>query len=469
MTIAVDLINLKDVIHQKWFDLQYTKRADKKHAFLQKPLYDEVIRLGHQALDILKRTDPESVYIQRIEIPLHQAERKSWLAEDIGYIGPKPYYVMTPDAGQVAITWDINHLANAIHHAGMSLIKSDGEYCGCEISEGIKDLSSINAGAMKYCEGALRKGDYEGRSAILLEPGDRIEHRPGSAGTHANVVRFVPTEKGIDIDMHYTESGDDNWSLRQDGVTDFIRTKKGDCETAELTSKCHIESPSEEDIMDLALFVSQLKDIDLLDENCIPLALELITEQAKELKLTQPEKIWNQPWTRVGNMSEIIDCRQGHYDEEEERRRRSTLYQRLERSIENMEYGMNHAIKYSQREPCVCQTYNMLAHADYENGIREACKEIKAKTDEAWSWCMDLADERANEYNQAAKDLVSRCPPEGIILAQEARDNPLLIDRIEDICNLAENEDCLAIIKQVQAREAAGIKPQKLELKMERE
>jgi hypothetical protein len=38
-----------------------------------------------------------------------------------------------------------------------------------------------------------------------------------------------------------------------------------------------------------------------------------------------------------------------------------------------------------------------------------------------------------------------------------------------NICQLAENQDCLDIIKQVDAREAAGIKAEKLPLTFERE
>jgi len=464
-----DIIKLKDMIHTKWFELQHAKRSGGGHAFLQKLIYDEIVRLGHEALSTLKTIDPQSPFIKRIQGPLHEFQRKAWVAEDIGYIGPKPYYVMTPEAGQDAITQDINRLANAIHHAGMSLINSREEYCGCQISEFVEDLSSINTGVLKYCEGALKLNNN--RRAWIHAPGDKVEHRPGSATNHANVIKFIPTEKGYDVEMKYMESGDANWMNRQDEVIGVVLEKGGKCEVEEKTAKCQIKDTSDDDIIDLALLISQLKDIDLMSEDCIPLAFQLITQQAEELKKIEPkENIWREPWTRVSDMSEIMECSEQTYEGDADRERREiTKERRFRNDIDSLESMMEWAIRKSKTEGCTKYPYNCLADNDLSESIRESCERIKKETTYPFGWCMNLANQREKGIKEAAKDLVDRCPPEGIILGSEAENPEYVlyeISHIEKICKLAENQDCLDIIKQVEAREKAGIKPEKLKLEM---
>jgi hypothetical protein len=460
-----DLIKLKDDIHTKWFELQRTKRSNKGHAFLSKPLYDEIVRLGHEALATLKEIDPNSRFIKRIQQPLHETQLKSWVAEDVGFIGPTPYYVMTQGAGQVAITQNINRLANEIHHAGMSFIRSRGDYCGCRISEEIEDLSSINTGVLKYCEGALERG---GRVAWIRSPGDIVEHRPGSARSHVNRVQFEPTEEGFNIDMRYTESGDDNWRLRRSGVMEFIKGKGGTCETYDQSCKCTVENASEEDTLDLALMVSQLKDIDLLAQDCIPMAFELIALQANDLKQLEPkERIWDEPWERVRDMPAIVECSgEGYVEEEETRSREEVLHRRLTWDIGNKDTQIQHAIDYSKIDPCTYLPYSHLSETSYyPRIISDNCERIKTKTIEPYGWCLDLAKRREQEIAAAAKELVGRCPPEGIILGLEAEKAIFTIDEVKRVCSLIGDQDCLDIIKQVEAREQAGIKPGILNLK----
>ena len=97
--------------------------------------------------------------------------------------------------------------------------------------------------------------------------------------------------------------------------------------------------------------------------------------------------------------------------------------------------------------------------------MRDACQELKSRTTEPFGWCQNLANEKEQELKDAAKDLVSRCPPEGIILGAEAENKPYSIDMIEDICKLAEDQDCLDIIRQVEARVEEGVKSEKLKMR----
>jgi hypothetical protein len=468
-----DIIKLKDQIHSKWFDLQRTKRGNHDYAFLSKPVYDEIVRLGHEALSVLQEIEPRSPFVRRIEYPLHEVERKSWIAEDIAFIGPTPHYVMTPERGQEVITQDINRLANQIHHAGMSLIQARDEYCGCEITEDVEDISSINTGVLKYCEGALKRYD---KTAKILAGGDTVEHRPGSATNHANTIKFIPTERGHNVEMEYCESGDLNWPLRKDGVLMRVEKLGGECETAGTVSQCKIADISDDKILELALMISQLKDIDLMSGDCIPMAFELLDRQSDELKKLEPkDRIWNEPWTVISNMSEIVECAGGVYErrrEEEKARqeraeREDIKARRITADIEYMDGRVDEAIYYSKEKPCTAEPYENLSLLDFTAYIRESCEKLKTETTEPFGWCMELADHRDRDIKEAAKDLIDRCPPEGIILGLEGDQTgygKFNIERVADICKLAENEDCLDIIRQVEARAKEGIKAEKLRL-----
>ena len=451
-----DIIGLKDNIHTKWFELQRSKRSDDQYAFLQRPLYDEIVRLGHEALDGLKELDPQSIFIERIKKPLNEVEWKSMVAEDIRLLATVPYYVMTPERGQEVITQDINLLANEIHNAGMSLIKARGRYCGCKIAEGIRDLSSINTGVLRYCEGALRMGGST--RAWIQAPGDHVEHKPGAVEVHANLIQFEPTEKGYNLAMEYMESGDEQWQLRMDGVTAFMRKMGGRCKPNYRSTKCEIENVSDDAILDLALMISQLRDVDLMDASCIPMAFELIAKQAAELKKVEPkEEIWMEPWTSLPDTREVMDCQGKVYEaenKEEREKRQETRYQRL---------------GPSKKDPCTAFPYNRLAESDLVAEIHDTCNRIKTETDEPWGWCMSLAERREIEVKAAAEELVNRCPPEGIILGRETQGyaGRCDIEMIDLVCERAGAQDCLDIIRQVEARSKAGIKPAKLEFKKE--
>jgi len=467
MKTGGDIIGLKDDIHTKWFELQGSKRSDDKYAFLQRPVYDEIVRLGHEALDALKELDPQSAFIERIKKPLNEVEWKSMVAEDIRTLATVPYYVMTPERGQDVITQDINRLANEIHNAGMSLIKADGRYCGCKIVEDIRDLSSINAGVLRYCEGSLQ---VDGVTAVIHAPGDHVEHKPGTVRQHANLIKFVPTEKGYNLKMEYMESGEAQWPARLEGVTALVEKMGGRCTANYQSAKCEIENVSDEDILSLALMISQLKDVDLMDISCIPMAFELIEKQAGVLKKVEPkEVIWQERWTRVEDMSEVMDCQGKAYEEEAEEdrgKRKETLYERLERDIQALEDAMGE-VSHSKKDACTVMPYVRIAQSNHAGAIYDICQRIKTETDGSWSWCMSLADEWEKEIKAAAEELVNRCPPEAIILGLETEGyaGHNNISDIERICNLAKNHDCLDIIRQVAARAKAGIKPAKLEFK----
>ncbi|MBU0778268.1 hypothetical protein KKF82_08425, partial [Patescibacteria group bacterium] len=280
---------------------------------------------------------------------------------------------------------------------------------------------------------------------------------------------------GYDLDIEYVESGDSNWRLRQGGVVDFIVKKGGRCgDLGELMVKCDIKDASEDDILDLALLVSQLKDIDLLNRECIPMAFELAHEQATELKGLEPrEELWDVNWTRASEFDAIRECEGGEYSEDdrerrdrERRDRQAKKGERLTAAIEADESEINYAIEKAKDDPCTIKPYSRLDDVNYIEGILAACQQIKRETSEAWGWCMDLAKERKEDLKHAAKDLVERCPPEGIILGLEATGyiGKYPLTQVAYICELAENQDCLDILKQVEARVGAGIKAAELPL-----
>jgi len=462
------LIQAKDTIHTKWFELQASKRSSPECAFLQKSLYDDILNLGKEALSELERGHPESKYITRLESVLNEIEWKSNVADETRIEG-EVYYVMTPERGRDAITLDINRLANEVHLAGMSLLQAQAQYCGCNISP-LVDLRSINTGVLRYCEGTLSLGRKRG---WVHAPGATVEHKPGAVERHANTVKFEPTERGYDLDIEYVESGDSNWRLRQGGVVDFIVKKDGRCgDLGELMVKCDIKDASEDDILDLALLVSQLKDIDLLNRECIPMAFELAHEQATELKGLEPrEELWDVNWTRASEFDAVRDCEGGEYSEDgeadrERRIRRAELERRCTAAIEADESEINYAIEKAQNDPCTLKPYSRLDDVNYIEGILAACQQIKRETNGPWAWCMDLAKERKEDLKHAAKDLVERCPPEGIILGLEAMGyiGKYPMTQVAYICELAENQDCLDILKQVDIRWAAGIKAAELPL-----
>lgn len=466
------LIKIKDDIHAKWFDLQQTKRSNEENAFLQKNLYDAIVELGHQAVASLEALDPGSNHLEDLKKALHQTELKSWIADETR-IGSKIWYVMTPERGQEAITQDINKLANLIHRAGMSLVQAKGEYCGCDLAYDAKDLRSINTGVLRYCEGTLRLGQKRG---VVFEPGDTVEHKPGAAASHANKVKFEPTERGYDVEMEYVESGDAAWQARQDGVVAFVGKKGGSCSghRGTLSTKCEIKSASEEDIFELALLISQMKDIDLLPEHCIDIAFKGVHEQIQELKEYEPRTaVWNSPWTRAGAMEAVEDCQgraeeeeDGDYERERRAERKTVKYGRLTADAEHLAYEVEYAVAKVKEDPCSWKSYNRLSSADVIEDIQSVCQRIYEETDESHQWCISMADEKRDELQEAAIELVQRCPAEPILLGLEAAQYPgYLCDEIRQVkavCNMAGDRECLDIVRQVELRALQGIHPKLL-------
>ena len=480
MSASIDggtLIKIKDVIHTKWFDLQQTKRSNPEFAFVQKKLLDEIIELGYQALSDLKQLNPGSIYIERIEKPLFAAQHKSYVADET-WIGPRIWYVMTPERGQAVITQDINKLANQIHLAGMSEIKFTGQYCGCKFAEGLEDLRAINSGVLRYCEGTLKLGYLRG---TVHDPGDAVEHRPGGAETHANTIAFEPTEYGgYDIKMEYVESGDCAWSMRQDGVVARIRALNGTCETEDLFARCEIKDASEEDIFQIALLISQMKDIDLQPEACIDLAFDGVDAQSRRLTKIEPRKdVWNSPWTKPGDMPDVSDCRSreeygSEYDADESRsdrwaerreaerreERRTLRRQRLEADTLHQEQHVKDKIEESGEQGCVFRAYDLLDDANIGLAdLEDYCEKLSDIDHSRWSWCMGLHKDAAEGLAEAAKDLVERCRPEPIILGLEAASRYGRTDSIKRVCQIAEDDACIEAVRQMRKRWEEGTYP----------
>lgn len=466
-SLAQQLISIKDDMHSKWYELQLSKRSNGGHAFLQRPLLDEIIKLGHQAVDLLKNAAAGYQGLADMEFWLHETELKQWTADDITHFGYLPYYVMQPKRGRELITRDINQLANSIHRAGMKHLVEGGNYCGCRMEEEAQ-LNEVNDGTLAYCQGSLLHSGGRGeRMSWILPGGARVEHRPGVATTHANVIEFTPTETGYDVKMDYTESGDVSWRDRQEGVVNAVESRGGSCTRDHVFTKCEMKNADPDDIRFIALVISQLKDIDLMDDGCVPLAMGAVNRQATELSAHKDkEEIYLSPWSLAGDFKEVLDCVAGKEpDPEREEDRERAIARRAYNDIEFCKSVINSSLASAQKMSCTPYPYVYATPGAWVKNIKEHCDDLKKKTTEPYGWCLDLAAEKEAEIKETAKGLIERCPPEPIILGVEGSGRSSkthFLSAMEAVCKIAEDQHCLDILAQVAKRKEEGVTATKL-------
>lgn len=482
------LINAKDVIHNVWFDLQTEKRTQGDDSYLRRDLLVTINQYVNDSLDQIHKCSPDNAMYKNILIARDNLREKLQSATPVE-MEEYTFLKMPKETAREILITDINRLANYIHQAGQELIKVQGTYCGCEILGEI-DMRSINTGVLNYCEGTLKLGHKRGH---IMPPGNKVEHKPGAVQSHAFVVDFEQGEEGYDVNAEYTESGDSAWRVRKKGVQDMLESKGLVCQNPiqDLSMKCK-GSLKEDDIREVALMISQLKDIDLLPEGCIDQAFDYAKKQADRL-LTWPhkEEIWNISWDRASeSVHECVAEASGELERERQReleredreterkrveardKRREEARARERKRVERLNNEIDHHKdwaqgnrKYAATEPCVKQAYHFLNEAtSHVNELFILCP--KLPDDSQATNCHDYAVQEIRENERAAKDLIQRCPPVPIMLGLEAdlwhwalQD---ALSEILGICLVADNDECKTVHNQIIERSAKGIKPQLL-------
>jgi len=359
------IIAFKDQIHERWNEVQQTQDKDEDWRYVPQTPVRDILKFAHNAIQLMKedpRTSPLFVggkQALKTYLEEHPGERP--LADLIREMNThiknlrakirrpivrrnQRMFRLTPSEAVDLITVDINALANSIHQIGTSLLSFKQDYCGCRIAGDAEEISEINDGVLAYCRGALRLGGVH--RGIVLPPGDSVEHRPGAAHSHACNTKFQMNEDGTyDTEVLYHESGDDNWRDRMDGVQDRLESLGLYCKGGGyLQLECD-GTLEKDDITKLALTISQLKDIDLLNGECIPPAFDnLDNELIRLLKqyADDPEEMWRAPWTRASHSEAVAECQAGIEDRREddqkwEQREQERQEKQEQRELERLE------------------------------------------------------------------------------------------------------------------------------------
>jgi len=436
MKCGIEIIGAKDEIHHYWFDIQVGKRVDlaADDAYIPKEPTDKLVAEAVNAIGVFQQCAPEDEMWrgQWAEEALGKCLPSAWAKGEITLDDGLSYYITdTIQADNLIITY-INSLANYIHRAGYSLLEKSGEYCGCVIMEGA-DLSSTNKGALKYCQGTL---NLEYPRGHILPPGNKVEHRPGAAANHAMVVKFEEDEEGYDTKVHYTESGDDNWRDRQTEVVGFMERMGMKCEYPSDSLAVDCRGVLDDDqILDFALLISQLKDIDLLPYECIPVAFEEVYKQSallKERHKDDLDTIWNSKWTRAGENARVEDCKwdvahreaEEYAEREVERRDESrqdsydNCLQRLIRYRTAARYGdcEGRVVDRCAWLPQFTSTpyFNLARALETADELSDRAEALERAVGDITVW--EVVENQHEENRNAAEDIVKKCPPEQALL-----------------------------------------------------
>ena len=229
----------------------------------------------------------------------------------------------------------------------------------------------------------------------------------------------------------------------------------------------------ETDILDLALFFSQLLDIDLLPEECIPIAFEAAVEQIEELKgLHAEDNLYNASWTRAEAQDTVRDCSHEHSERrqreqegmreeeraaerESERRRAAERQERLSESIGEQYKMTKTLISKSPMAGCTRNAYRLLSNADDSNqDMTQTCSRLSLN--DTPEFCQESKGIRT-AIEEAAKELVAKCPPVPIINHIEAKvPSDVIGHALADImfaCSIAEDDECMKEIQRATQRE----------------
>ena len=471
MSVASDLIRIKDEIHDSWYKMQRDKRVEHDMAIINEGYFNDIYQNGMDAISQLEEGgEGEGSEAEEIRSLLNRLAVKKAKAENVEIDGVQSLRMPREMASDLIIT-DINKLANAIHRIGQSRLRTEGSYAGCVIDADIEDISGVNTGALRYCEGCLHLDHMRG---TIIEPGNTVEHRPGSASNHANVVSFEEGDNGYDVRIEYSESGDRNWKDRQEGVRSFLEKKGMKCETAGLSMLC-MGALGDDDISETALMFSQLKDIDLLEAECIPIAFDFTAGQTRDLMdyyRGNMGDMWGATWTRAGRSDDVVDCeaqieqeaieRQEQREAWEERRARREARKEEERThlsdIANRRHNADIA-------PCDLWAYRELSNAISDQQFHDVyCESYRDSYDT--KSCERLFERERGANSESAASLISRCPAVPIIESHEADLNADMqrydlsieesirtfmraCDDVATVCAEAGDEDCVKTIESI--------------------
>lgn len=276
------VIGLKDEIHKHWFEVQKAKFNFDGEAGLKKKEMDKIISLAKEALATTRECSPDNPYLSDLEHTIRNIESKLSLATRRRAMG-ETYYVL-PKAAVTSLLIDehdsINSLANLVHQAGISMLTFTGRHGGCKI---VGDTKQVNEAALGYCEGIQRYEPGADWRGILRDGGTVVEHK---LGLHSATIKTTETEKGYSIRMEYEDSvGYKSSKERLKGVKGYLEEMGIACELLEEANaiRCTGEVESGDDLREVALFLSGIKNVDLLEPDCIKPAIDYAKSEAERL------------------------------------------------------------------------------------------------------------------------------------------------------------------------------------------
>ena len=459
---SAKIIDLKDRIHEYWFDSQTRQVRTPEISYVEKESLDHLLNKGKEALTQAKECGADPSLIGQLDRLIARVGMKLAGTKEIRREG-EIYYALPKEVAQNLFVSDINKLANTVHKIGRSLFEVAGKYGGCKLGPD-EDTSELNAGVLSYCEGA------PGENAMIMKGGTRVEHH---LGCHSAKVDIQEAERGYDLKLDYTESGYENYRERLSKAIDVLQDKYNlECTGNRLHAECQGKIRDLGRIRELATFLGRLVDIDLLKEECVESAVGNAYETAREVN----EELRERAYTSYEGVRDIeswksyLDCypeeeRREREEEEEERPSRGRiLLRQLQSTTNDIRYFQGNA----RMSKCTPHAYSNLFYAiKNEQNIDNICMELSRIGEH---WREKSCEMRLNEVKEVntrlANELVARCPPEPIILSAEATPGELqwTTNNIQAVCERIENEECLTAIKQALLREEKGWRPTTLEL-----
>ena len=456
---AGEIIELKDSIHRKWFNLQSypnnIKLRDK--TLLSEWWADQLIVDAATALTKGKECGADPVLTDELNSLLDRISVKFENAPVIKFAGDE-YYSLPPELATNIIITDINRLANVVHHIGYSFIEDTEIYGGCRVAPG-ENVHEINRGALTYCEG-VAPGFDGSRIGYLRTGGTKVEHK---LGAHKNVIQFTEQEDGYKIDLEYIESGYQNWSERQDGVVSHLEERFGfECEVPGDTARCNAKVRALNDIREMAYFISSIRDVDMLVSDCIDDAIQWAQNEAKETVEQLGHKAHERlPYPNESGQWNAEICGEPEPEPRREEEYEPTRDDVIESEESDFSYYVNkmEASRILARQAsCTLAAYRYAKNALFyeRTHLEPICEKIK----ELGGWgCGDRLDFQKRMNKRMCQEIVAGCPPDVIITAITAKSVPIWDKKLElgivsEVCSRADDEACQkaidAAIKEVE-------------------
>jgi hypothetical protein len=468
---GVEIIRKKDSMHQDWDSLQKKpgKMSVGMEVLLDKNMVDEVVRLAEEAIEVARNCPEKQPDVTQLADKLEEVrERVRGFGKTHYYT--MNFYTMTPPEATDFIIQDINQLINYAHNIGASLVEIEGNHGGCGLEVGT-NLKAVNEGTLAYCEG-VPSPSWHGHEfrAQLSEGGQRVVHRMGA---HRNDIWVTegPREKGWDIKIKYQESGDTNWTYRQDAVKDVLqdqyglkcgeRGESGDANegqsdySSSLAITCKGNLRDMQKLREIAFFMSSLSDVDYLQDWCIEDVVQRAAADAVEVVKEHEIKTFTQKPRSSSLMKNGRFC--GNENEEREEEEEEERSDRLEGDIRWMSDNIMESAEKVPSGKCSIDQFEYVdSILSQYNSLDYKCRRHKEQFDWKPDACFDL-DERMNEINEAAGRLVEGCKPEKFLpsfMAQYATNSWYLNSALHDVkkvCRHARGEAGRECEKQVQA------------------